>query len=91
MHKYFYQICTIPANNKHLVRKIIYNQKGDYIKHEDNKFTPVQLNKLLKVIDINEYSNIEGNTIESLLTEISDTHYESQNLNNFITGNFSYP
>jgi hypothetical protein len=97
MHKYHYQICTIPINEKHLVRKIVYSNEGEYLKHEENKFTYIQIDKLLKKIDIDEYTNIEGALIHTKppqkLDEIIDISesFENKNMENFISGNFSYP
>jgi hypothetical protein len=97
MHKYFYQICTCAINDKYMVRKIIYDSNNNYVFHEDNKFNSQQIDKLLKFIDISEYSIVDSDIIKkqppNKFNNINknENYFESKNLENFITGNFSYP
>jgi len=97
MHKYFYQICAVTINEKYNVRKIIYNNFNNYITHENIKFNNNQIDKLLKNLDSNEYSIVDINVFNNLPpkkleennNDIDD--FEKKNLDNFRTGNFSYP
>lgn len=52
----FYQICQFPIDKKHKVRKIIYDENGDEIKHSEKSLDIDTIKKFTKKCPIYKYT-----------------------------------
>jgi hypothetical protein len=52
----FYQICSFSVNNRHKVRKIIYNENGDILRHRETMLKKEILAKFLKKCPEHKYT-----------------------------------
>ena len=74
MYTYYYQIGTIPHNDKYCIRKLIY-QDNILEKKENFSININKLNVLLSNISDNQYKKYDTNSLE----DISDDFFEENN------------
>ena len=65
----FYQVCKFKDDEeKHLVRKVILNERGDIISYREKKYSNKKINKFLETCPQNKYKIY--NTLDLELVEL---------------------